>query len=422
MLFTLLLYTIGPFAWVTYKPFLFYSLQIFYISFFVLGYIVGVRSPNRAREWSGFGEKKLLKILTPLLVVSAIFLLINMFREHGYASFDFSGLYKDIISGLTDMGEGYVNRNVEGENTIGGLAYTAVYMLWSLFDFNVILLGILYFKKGKRLTKIFTIICCAGIVMHFMSIGTNIGVFRIILAIFIFYAINKLNNVVLNKSKRVSMRKIYIAALVAVIAIVVYFKATMKSRGGDVYFSLEHCNIGGIGINRDSICFKIFPEELYMLLVSLSSYFTQGLYGFSLCTEVPWTPMFGFGMSYQVVDMISDYLWDIEKYTFQFKVQEIFSWSRSLQWASAYSWMANDVSLYGVVIIMFILGFFLAKSFKASLTTSNPFAKIVLFYLTITCIFLPCNYQIMQSLYTLPAFIMACICWLCTTKVKIRIR
>ena len=82
LLFILLLYEIGPFAWVTEQPLYFYLLQFCYIFFIVLGYYAGIHSNWTCRRtWLDSDRRKLLKIIKPLIFFTIIIFCINVFRE-----------------------------------------------------------------------------------------------------------------------------------------------------------------------------------------------------------------------------------------------------------------------------------------------------------------------------------------------------
>jgi hypothetical protein len=422
LLFTIILYTIGVFEWKTYSPVLFYSLQGLYIVALGSGYYIGINSKKRKLVvWNEKFNTKLITIIIPILLIDIFILLINMFREYGYGNFDFIGLFNDIKFGLGNMGAGYEARYQQqlegGSRVIGGSLFSAFNIIWGFLELNVILLSIIYFKKFKKWQKVLASICCFEIVIFFVSVGTNIGVFRIVLGILVFFVFRVMQQHLKNYDKSKSFfRKIIPIVSIAIIISVVYFVSTMRSRGGILYWEQSDYNVGGVGLNRESILFKIFPEFMYIPLISLSSYLTQGYYGFALSLEVPWTPMFGAGCSLQFVDQISELFVDIGKYTYQYKIEQQFGWDSRIQWASAYTWIANDVGHWGVIIILFAIGYLFAITYRESVCSENPFSKMMFYYLLITCIFLPCNFQIIQSLYTLAAFIFCFVAWLLTTK------
>ena len=145
--------------------------------------------------------------------------------------------------------------------------------------------------------------------------------------------------------------------------------------------------------------------------VSFSSYFTQGYYGMSLAMELPWQPMYGVGNSMFLVDLISDHFTDIDPYTYQVRMEPM-GWDSDIQWHSMYTWLANDVSFYGVVIVMLLIGIVFGAMFKDAITSGNPFAKMGIFYFMLMLIFIPCNNQLGQRADTLFSFILIILLWI----------
>lgn len=432
LIFTLVLYTYGPFAWITYEPVIFYTLQILYIIFLFLGYTVGMRSKQRNfSDWNKKKEHNIYRWILPLTIINCIVILINIARDLGYTNFNLTAIINGLLRGMSDMGAGYNERYdrimsaLDGGMVLGGSFMTLFNYLWDFFSFNVLLVGIYYFRRENILTKIFVLLSVLETICFYVSIGTNIGVFRVILAVVLFSILSIIRKscmCVASRKKKHSKVMIGIIGIGSILLVIYFFFNTMKARGGIYLWNTEYYNVGGIGLNRDSVFFRILPEALYMPLISLSGYLTQGYYGFSLATTIPWQPMYGVGSSMALVNIITEHFMNIDQFTYQYRIQELYGWDSDIQWASMYTWAANDVGFYGVVFIMFILGYFIALSYKDSITSHNPFSAVVLVYLGLTCIFLPCNFQIFQSTYTLFGFIAAFGTWLITTRVHIKHR
>jgi len=185
------------------------------------------------------------------------------------------------------------------------------------------------------------------------------------------------------------------------------------SRGGILFWNSSSYNIGGRGINRDSVFFKILPSGFHRLLVSLSAYLSQGYYGMSLTLRVNWIPMFGLGSSKAIQEMCSIFFPSIGEWTYQARISE-FGWDDYTRWHSMYSWFANDVSYLGVIVIMFIYGFIFARCYKDCIKTNNPFAQLMVYYMFVMAVFLPCNNQIFQSIYLFFSFITVFLGWIFT--------
>ncbi len=424
LIITLILYSVGVFDWKTERKFLFYFLQVVYIISLWLGYRNNINKAHRTgSEWNRH-ESRILRFLPIILVINIFMFLIDFIRSFGYATFTLTGYINSIIFGFFNMGAGYSKRletaAVGGAELLGGNLFTLINLLWFFIELNGVLLGILYFKKAKFITRFLVIINIFEVCVYYISVGTNIGLFRILLAIGLFGGIGLLKRE-RNVRRAPNMKRVFIIFGIVGIIVICFFIQTLRSRGGILYWDSSWYNVGGIGVKRDSVLFQYLPTTLYLTVVAVSSYLTQGYQAFAYSLNVSWTPMFGLGQSYQIVQLLSKYIFDLEKYTYQYKIEQMYGWSMSKNWASAYTWMANDVSVFGVPVILYLIGKVLALTYKESMLTDNAYSKIIFYFFVITCIFLPCNYQVVQFAGTYFAFIFAFIMWIASTRIKFKI-
>ena len=430
----LLLYQFGPIAWVTHRPLLFYTLQSLYIAFFAFGYYHGIRFYWKpSQRWTEQRTESLLRYLPAFVVCSIVLTFMNSFlRNYMMSRISFSSIIKRIALGLSNLGSGYSLKQEATSQTsataYGGYGLTLLNYFWSFFDLNALFLSVVYFAKQRPAQRLLSLILLLEVLLSFLSIGTNIGVFRIVLAVAVCLWLrfqkwdldNPWKVLKLLKSKQ-QKKKVFLPILLLFAVFLGYFVSVMKSRGSILNWENSSFNIGGIGLDYNSIMFTLLPDFLYIPLISVTSYLTQGLYAFSLSLEVPWIPMFGFGGSMWIEEFISKYFYNINQFTYQYRIMERFQWDDHVQWASMYTWAANDLSLYGVIALMYVIGYFFALTYRDSLTTENPFAKLLVIYFTLMCIFFPGNNQIAQFANTHLAFIGAFVAWLVTTRVRVRI-
>ena len=414
--FTLLLYAFGPFAWVTYEPILFWSLNIIFIFAFFIGWIISEKEGiKREIEWTDEDDKGLLKRLGPLLYINLFYEVVNLFRTFLFDNFNFSALIKRIIFGITNMGDSYNsfqnNVNATSADVVGGHFVTMFNYIWEIWSFPILFFGILYFKKLQLHQKCIAAACVFLEIISYLARGTNIGVFRIVLIFLVLYYIRYMKSErEPNKKNRGNRTKLVVLGLIAIVIVVQLFDKIMKSRGGIAYWQMDFYNIGGIHINRDSVFFKILPKGFHQLLVSLSGYLSQGYYGMSLTMRVPWEPMWGVGYSMALQNLLRNFIPSITDASYQNRIEH-FGWDSYTQWHSMYSWFANDLTYFGVIIVMFLFGFFFYKALRDSLELNNPYAKVMLYYMFLMAVFLPCNNQIAQTTYTLFSFIYVFIKW-----------
>jgi hypothetical protein len=111
-----------------------------------------------------------------------------------------------------------------------------------------------------------------------------------------------------------------------------------------------------------------------------------------------------------VVDMVSSNLFDIDKYTYQVKLEPM-GWDSDVRWHTMYMWLANDVSFYGVIAVMLLIGFVFGMMYKDAIKYKNAFAKASMFFYVLMFVFIPCNNQLGQSNETLFAFLLLVAAW-----------
>lgn len=454
LLFSVFVYTFGPFQWVTYKPVLFYTLLFLYILALWFGYRLGLMSRIHDKtSWKETYTDLLIKIVSPLIVVNFLLYVVNIFRDYGFATFDFVGLFKQMWVGIQNPGYGYQLRlhriaTLHGADIMGGTAVSLINYLWAFVKYPIILVSMLYFKKLKLYAKVFAVLYLAATVIFYMSIGTNIdilGVFLFLEVPAILSAFTHWRNKTLNKKLVI---KLVASLLAGVLLIFSYFTWMMVSRGGINHYADDSYNVGGITIDigqnntkppvtepEPTSPVETEPEEtvaptapaqkpaasqnknswvppiIMKFWVSFSSYFSQGYYGMSLAMNLPWEPMYGVGNSMFLVDLISDHFTDIDQYTYQVRMEPM-GWDSDIQWHSMYTWLANDVSFYGVILVMLLIGILFGAMFKDAITTGNPFAKMSIFYFMLMLIFIPCNNQLGQRADTLLSFILLIMLWI----------
>lgn len=435
LIFTLIVYILCPYDWPTQKPFLFYGLNILYIAALYLGYRFGQKRETRFRgiKWSEDKINRLAGIISVMVVINFIMYAIYIFRCYGFKELNFSGLCEQMGIGLRQPGLGYHlhcerQKVLDGPNVMGGTLYTVISLLWAFFKNSVAIGSVMYFKRLKLFGKIFTVAYFVMVVLFYMSIGTNIQILHIFLMVELPTILEFFE---LWYRKELNGRKIIRLLgffLVGLMAVALYFGWMMESRSNTYGYEIDEYSIGGITpgettptevVPAETTSVETTPAEpgsplaqkLRNFWISFSSYLTQGYYGMSQALTLDWTPMFGLGNSMFVVEMITDNLVDIHQYTYQAKLEPL-GWDSQVRWHSIYTWIANDVSFYGVPLVMFLIGAIFGMMFKDAIVTKNPFARISIFFYILLILFIPCNNQIAQSNENLCAFLLLIAMWI----------
>lgn len=427
LLVTLMLFCFGPIGWPIDDSELLYIFIFAYIFSFIFGYLKGIIKAKCSCEILADKENDLFTFTQTLLPVAVGMFVIVSMRNYGYSSFDILGLLDSIAKGMSDIGGGYLDKinrakeSINGADVFGGTLLTIFIYIWDFFDYNILLLAMFFFQRGGFVHKVLTIVLCSMTVVYFFANGTNIGVFRIILAIFIFYVFAKMRNRGRQIKKRLSFGKKLriIVLLIGLISVFIfYFSNTMMSRGAYDSGAAQLIRYSGMQLRQVGGWQEFLPDEIYYPFLAITAYSTQGYYGMSLALKEEWTPMFGLGSNTAIVDVLGQFYPSILESTYAYKIEDHYNWSSKIQWASFYTWIANDVSFIGVIVVMFLFGKIMAMSFSDSINTGNPLANLVFYYTALIALFLPANNQIGQGFNTLFSMILALVWWSRSRKGK----
>lgn len=437
LIFSLVVYRLCPYNWPTKRPILFYGLNFLYILALFMGYNLGIKKTIRFRyiKWTVNKTNKLIKIISWLVVVNFIMYFIYVLRAYGFKHFDVVGLIEEMAAGIRQPGFGYYRyyeriRVLDGPDVWGGYVYTIFSLLWGFFKNGVAILSMLYFKQMKLWGKIFSVFYLLLVASYQLSIGNNLQILHVFLLLelpgimefFVDYYYRIIN---IRKIVRFVLRLV-----IGLILFAMYFGWMQESRSIAYGYEVSEYKIANLlpeiaqttPETQTPAEYSLLQKKMYNFWISFSSYLSQGYYGMSQALTLDWTPMFGIGNSMFIVDMISGNWIDINQYTFQGKLEK-FGWDSRVQWHSMYTWIANDVSFYGVVIIMFLFGLIFGEMFRDAVVIQNPFAQASMFFFILALLFAPCNNQIGQSNENLCAFFLLVGIWsLCgrTTEAEVQ--
>ena len=441
LLASLVIYVLCPYNWPTKRPVLFWTLNILYIAALTGGYFLGQRHRMSLKliTWNEKAEKILFTTLSVLSILNFFVYLILVFRSYGLATLDFKELFIQMGKGLKNPGYGYYMNHVrqqtlDGTDVVGGTLFTLFNLGWSFLKLPIIILSVLYFRKLKLYGKIFTVAYLALVVIYYVSIGTNIQFLHVILLVLLPVILELFDLGHAGKLTPKKFIKPISLVLLCGILFAGYFGYMIQSRSNNYGYDVDEYTIAGLSPTDTPPEIEI-PDppvdtpnpvppkpatRMEKLWMSGSSYLTQGYYGMSQALTVDWTPMYGLGNSMFVVNLISGNIRDIDQYTYQVKL-EPYGWDSDVRWHSIYTWIANDVSFYGVIVVMLLIGLIFGMMFRDAIVNKNPFARASVFFYILMMLFIPCNNQVGQTADNLLGFLMLVVLWLICKKPQLPI-
>ena len=435
---TLIIYVLCPYNWPTKLPWLFYTLNILYIGALVGGYFFGQkhRLSLGKIQWNESKTDLMCFILSIASIVNFLVYIVTIFRSYGLGTLDFGTLFTEMGKGLRNPGYGYYmnymrQQNLEGAQVLGGTLFTLFNLCWSFLKNPIIILSMLYFKRLKVYGKIFTAAYLALVIVYYISIGTNIQFLHVILLILLPVILEVFDLWHAGQMRPKKLLKPIAMVLACGILLAAYFGYMIQSRSNTYGYDVDDYKIAGLAPTPEDEPTEPVEDPsqgpelpappkkqagaLEKLWISGSSYLTQGYYGMSQALTVDWTPMFGIGNSMFLVNLISNSIYDVDQYTYQVKLEQ-FGWDSDVRWHSIYTWIANDVSFYGVILVMFLIGLLFGMMFKDAIVVKNPFARASVFFFILMMLFIPCNNQVGQTADNLLGFLALIFLWLLCKK------
>jgi hypothetical protein len=415
-----------------YTPLIVYILYVLFVIYSLLG------GPLKYKYIDTFSVLTYVSLVTMLFSIGYIFGAAGKINSPGLVSFQMRasmesrqirfinrfvlglGLIVVIFSwyGFFDSGKNLGFSNL-GENYIGsyegyvrGQAKIDVYYILGIFSHSIIALclafGTYYFVSYSRSLKIiFLFITLSYLFIQVLGSGKQkyLGDVVIAFGVYLLFFRARLERL---KAKHVLF--LFPLLVVILVFIVFLFLEILRQRYGAA-------NIGVININEkvhpliywdlDSYVFKLLGDEYGFSYGIFLGYFSNGMYGLSLCLNLPFTWTYFVGNSYsltRVAEIVLNQDKVIQQDTYPYKAGVVYGWDES-KWHSLYAWMASDVTFSGVVFFAGLFGFFYAKTWKSALSVRDPFSGPLFFFLTLGLVFSLANNQLLHSMPGIISFL-----------------
>ena len=412
---TIVLYVFGPWEWKDDNIYLTAGMLIIFQLALYFGFNSGKKYlQERSRQGFHFKPTALKAILLFGLCVTAL----QCVRTIG--SIDPSVIISRVLQGIADASS-YYNMNEGGEGSFGGPVVTYLIVLSAPIAWMAIPLSIYHFEKLGCMYRIVAVATILLEVSRWISVGTNKGAIDVLLtivAVVIIKYASKSRMLAKASLKTKSTRKKVAAVIFIIILLfagVSIFVNNTGSRIDNNWINLEITN-GQTQINDDSVLMMMCPEPLHPALILVSSYLSQGYYALSLTRLVEWIPTFGAGNSMFIMENIKELFGiDLFQYTYQTRL-EMFGWDSLVNWHSFYVWVANDVSLFGIVLVMFAIGYVFFRVACDAILHGDDIAIALFCLFFLMFFYVPANNQIMSYPTSFMAFWVLIVAWQCTGR------
>jgi hypothetical protein len=376
--FTVLVFVIGPWPWPVSDPWKLYTFLLFAHLAFFGGYWRGIVAKPIVYKstfspqtllWLSIGVNLLLFFPTLYLRAGSTTSLYEAIRHPSVAYSEANNNFSESSTSL---------RVIEFIRFIMGPALGVFFPLCVFY--------------WRRLSTSLRILSVAAVACHFImwiSMGKNKGIieYGIMLPCLLFAAHQKYR-------QRLHIQKVTRAVLmtgvilVFLIIVFAWFTGT-RNENDERYWD------SGAQIHAYEL--KNVPKGIEGTLLLGASYLSQGYYALSLCLDEPFVCTYGVGNAPWMA-VVADRILGIntlEVSSYPDRIEDT-GWIASQRFHTIYSWLASDVSFYGVVLVMFLIGRVFGLVWVDCLSADNPLAVGLLGFLIVMIGYFPANNQIMM--------------------------
>ena len=419
LLMTLVLLTCGPVKWGIHNEIMFWIFIFMYHMAFIYGYLGAISKHQfgyivKLNETSSI-ETWIVNNFWWILILATVASIVMYKNGVNNSSLIPYNIFDKVSLGLSSLSQARSNFNATYYTSPQNSLYiTAIYAVTAVFRYSVLPLTIYLWRSLSFFKKIVAMCVSLFPILITFSTGTNAyTLFIILVAVISFCVIILRKYYLLEKIKHSRLILGVVVSLLLFIFII--FLSVMSSRmpvssfkslessapHGDVVFSEN--------VNNDKVTASFAKIDFYI---------AQGYYGMSLALDKKFDTTYGLGSSLFVLGFVDKHLgFNLNENTYQYKVND--QWNEYSSWHSFYSQEANDFSFYGVIIVMFVLGYLFANIYISSVVYNNIFAKLLLPLFVIMFLFISMNNQVFNNMEFLISFVVLIVLWF---KLKFNVR
>lgn len=363
-----------------------YIVSVFCFLFF--GYWLGVKSksPILIDRYDFNSQKK-------LIILGSIYFIawgVNLVLDFGATGFS------QILTSIINPGEAYKNKFdvFENREMLGQVnRVTQFLLLLSFFSSVFVILLVLNWKKISIFLKIISVSSIFVYIISYLFIGTQKGIGDVVI-----YLICGLFLVICsNNFKLTKKKKFLIYSLVITFILCMFFYMVIAQGSRAVLFgqnsSILYNNI------HESFIAKNFGEEIAFGFYNTIGYPSHGYLGLSYNLTQDFQFSYGAGLSPAFESYRLQYFGGEENFlkTYAIRTELATGWPAGMYWATAFPSFASDLTFFGTIIFIFLIGFIFARTWLRAIIMKDVLAYALLGQLFVFMFYLPANNQVLMQ-------------------------
>ncbi len=381
LVFTEVLYFIGPLNYPTKSPGLLLLFLIIVNISLYKGYLAGYKKRIKEEnvKTSLYDPNK--RIIRVFIYIALVVGLLSIANTWQLGEFSISNILGRATGGLLNPGEVYKEKTSFEETGKWG------YILMILSPFPIIAKcwSIYFWQKLSKDLKLIVLIVFLLDILYWLGIGVRKGLLDMLIMFFLCIIAS---NYKLLQGKH--LLRIVVLSVSLGIVFIIYFIYSNLSRYGLSPNEILYLTGSEYGIRP---FYKNVPPVFTIVLTEVSGYLCQGYYALSCVLHdffFEGVFFFSYGLGHNSFFLnIMDHLapnFDIRSLTYFNYLQAKYGVDPRINWHTIYVWLANDFTIFGVIPVVYWIGSLLGKTWIDSIRKVTIYS-VPLLYLVALCVF-----------------------------------
>lgn len=318
---------------------------------------------------------------------------------HNQINLSLNDFFDKVFIGIYDSSIVYFLRSNNDSTELKSLFNPITFFVYIISPFvnALIPIGIFYFNKLKTILKVIFILCIGLHVMLYFSIGTNKGLFDLLIAI-IFIRLIKVHILKKTTFKNILVK---ISLIIIFLFTINYFSESILKRKSDNVTTSDFTNNVILPTNN---IYKYLPNYIANPYISFDFYMTHGFYNLDKAINKEWEWTYGLGNSEFFLNLSDNFIGKdiIRNKTFEKKLEyENKEYKIGKYWTTAFTPIANDIHWIGIPFLLLFISYYWSKLLLKIHYSRNIF-DIPLYILYVTFfLYLPLNNSVLSNFESL---------------------
>jgi hypothetical protein len=402
-LFTLFIFFTAPIQWKTNNLLIFTLFVLFCQLLIFIGFKTGYKKGYRKSENPVLKRNILNELSNKSLSFIFIFYSLTFLIKYAYLlrfnPLDIKGMFQFLMIGVIDPHLGY---SLTADSLKPTTISWTVYFLISIINQLFFIIGFVCWEKYNKWKKILFIFFLSIEIFFWVGRATNSGIIFLITT----FLLSQLYRMEFKKAKRPKIVKPILIILFSLIVSISVFSYTLLSRKGSSTLDYQQFNLENSTVDENSEVFSVLPKPLHDTYMYVVYYFAQGYYHTCLAFDLDFEPTYFLGNNPAIISLAQTFGIDVWKNTYIYRLKEK-GVDPLIQWHSAYSWYASDVSFFGVPFLLFLIAYLFGFSWAFSSNRNDFLSKIMFIILGNMLLYLFANNSYLSSVFYSFMFISA---------------